>query len=90
MKSLVAGGSGFIGSHVVERYHEVAEVVVLDDLRSGHRENLNGFKCRFVEGSILDQALVDEVMQGVDFAFHLAALVSVPESMSLPAETVNI
>ena len=90
MKVLVTGGSGFIGSHVVERYHEIAEVVVLDDLRTGHRQNLEGFRCRFVEGSILDRALVDELMQGVDYVFHLAALVSVPESMSLPAETVNI
>ena len=90
MKILVTGGSGFIGSHVVERYHKDAEVVVLDNLRSGHLKNLEGLKCRFVEGSILDQALVDKLMEGVDYVFHLAALVSVPESMSLPAETVNI
>ena len=90
MKILVTGGSGFIGSHVVEHYQDRAEVVVLDDLRSGHRKNLAGLKCRFVEGSVLDRAVVDEVMEGVDFVFHLAALVSVPESMSLPAETVNI
>jgi len=90
MKILVTGGSGFIGSHVVERYQDVAEVVVLDNLRTGHRKNLDGLRCRFVEGSILDRALVDELMDGVDYVFHLAALVSVPESMSLPAETVNI
>ena len=90
MKILVTGGSGFIGSHVVERYQDVAEVVVLDDLRTGHRKNLDGLKCRFVEGSILDRALVDDVMDGVDYVIHLAALVSVPESMSMPGETVNI
>ena len=90
MKVLVTGGSGFIGSHVVEHYQDRADVIVLDDLRTGHRENLDGMKCRFVEGSILDRALVDEVMGGVDYVIHLAALVSVPESMSMPGETVNI
>ncbi|MFZ4775601.1 MAG: NAD-dependent epimerase/dehydratase family protein [Terrimicrobiaceae bacterium] len=90
MKVLITGGSGFIGSHVVEHYRDRAEVIVLDDLRTGHRKNLDGLKCRFVPGSILDRTLVDEVMQGVDYVIHLAALVSVPESMSLPAETVNI
>jgi UDP-glucose 4-epimerase len=90
MKVLVTGGSGFIGSHVVEAYQDRAEVVVLDNLRSGHRTNLDGLECQFVEGSITDRALVERVMEGVDYVFHLAALVSVPESMSLPAETVNI
>lgn len=90
MKILVTGGSGFIGSHVVEHYQDRAEVIVLDNLRTGHRKNLEGLKCRFVEGSILDRALLDEVMAGVDYVFHLAALVSVPESMSLPGEAVDI
>ena len=86
MKVLVTGGSGFIGSHVVEHYQDRADVIVLDDLRTGHRENLDRMKCRFVEGSILDRALVDEVMGGVDYVIHLAALVSVPESMSMPGK----
>ena len=37
MKILVTGGSGFIGSHIVEHFHKQAEVVVLDNLRSGKR-----------------------------------------------------
>lgn len=90
MKILVSGGSGFIGSHLVEAYQDRAEVVVLDNLRSGHRTNLKGLRCRFVEGCITDRELIERVMEGVDYVFHLAALVSVPESMSLPAETVNI
>jgi UDP-glucose 4-epimerase len=90
MKILITGGSGFIGSHVVERYQDIAEVVVLDNLRTGHRKNLEGLKCRFVEGSIMDRPLLDELMQGVDYIFHLAALVSVPESMALPGEAVDL
>jgi UDP-glucose 4-epimerase len=90
MKILITGGSGFIGSHVVERYQDIAEVVVLDNLRTGHRKNLDGLKCRFVEGSIMDRPLLDELMQGVDYIFHLAALVSVPESMALPGEAVDL
>ncbi len=90
MKILVTGGSGFIGSHVVEAYQDRAEVVVLDNFRTGHRENLKGLQCELVEGSITDRSLVETLMEGVDYVFHLAALVSVPESMSLPGESVNI
>ncbi|MEX1115368.1 MAG: NAD-dependent epimerase/dehydratase family protein [Akkermansiaceae bacterium] len=90
MKILVTGGSGFIGSHVVRHYQGRAEIVVLDNLRTGERGHLDGLACRFVEGSILDRDLVDELMTGTDFVFHLAALVSVPESVASPFETVEI
>lgn len=90
MKILVTGGSGFIGSHLVEHFQDTAEVVVLDNLRSGHRKNLEGLRCRFVEGSILDKPLLNELMPGVDYIFHLAALISVPESMQRPEETVEL
>ena len=59
---------------------------MLDALRSGARENLAGLDCKFVKGSILDRALVRAAMDGVDFVFHLAAMVSVPESMENPVE----
>jgi len=90
MKVVVTGGAGFIGSHVVESYHDKAEVIVLDSLRTGHLRNLDGLKCQFVEGSILDQDLVAEVVAGADYIFHLAAMVSVPESMAKPAETLDL
>lgn len=89
-KILVTGGSGFIGSHVVEHYEGKADVVVLDNFRTGKRENLAGLSCEIVEGSILDRPLLKEVIRGVDAVVHLAALVSVPESMECPAETVDI
>jgi UDP-glucose 4-epimerase len=90
MKILVTGGCGFIGSHLVRHYQGRAEIVVLDNLRTGFRRNLDGLECRFVEGSIVDRDLLDELMPGTDFIFHLAALVSVPESMAAPQEAVEL
>lgn len=91
MKILVTGGSGFIGSHIVEHYQDVAEEIrVLDNLRTGRRNNLDGLKCTFIEGSVTNKNLVREAVRGVELIFHMAALVSVPESMAKPAECVEI
>ena len=90
MKVLVTGGAGFIGSHIVEQLHARAEVRVLDNLRSGHRRNLDGLHCEFIAGSILDREAVRRALAGVDYVFHLAAMVSVPESMQQPVECVAV
>ena len=90
MKILITGGAGFIGSHLVEYFQNQAEVVVLDNFRSGFPQNLNGLAYRLVEGSVTDPAAVQEAMQGVDYVFHLAAMISVPESMTCPKECVEI
>ena len=86
MKILVTGGAGFIGSHIVEHFQGQAEVRVLDNLRSGFKHNLAGFQHEFIEASILDRAAVRKAVQGVDYVFHLAAMISVPESMAKPVE----
>jgi len=86
MRILVTGGAGFIGSHIVEHFQGKAEVHVLDNLRSGFKHNLAAFKHEFIEASILDRDAVRKAMQGVDYVFHLAAMVSVPESMARPIE----
>src|SRR5688572_5276474 len=87
---LITGGAGFIGSHLAELFQGRATVRVLDNLRTGRRENLHGLNTEFVEGSVLDRALVQTMMQDVDCVFHLAALVSVPESMKQPQVCVDL
>jgi UDP-glucose 4-epimerase len=86
MRVLVTGGSGFIGSHIVEHFQGKAEVRVLDNFRSGFKHNLAGFQHEFIEASILDRDAVRRAVQGVDYIFHLAAMISVPESMAKPIE----
>ncbi|HEY3931014.1 MAG TPA: NAD-dependent epimerase/dehydratase family protein [Verrucomicrobiae bacterium] len=90
MKILVTGGAGFIGSHIVEYFQNRAEVRVLDNLSSGFKHNLAGFNCDLIEGSILDRELVRFAVQDIDYVFHLAAMISVPDSMQKPVECANI
>ena len=90
MHVLVTGGAGFIGSHIVEALQGRARVRVLDDFRTGRRENLAGLDCELIEGSVLDPAALARAVEGVDTVFHLAAMVSVPESMRDPAQCVRI
>lgn len=91
MKILITGGSGFIGSHIAEHFQSTAsEIRVLDNYRTGYEKNLHGLSAHVIKGSITDREIVREAVQGIDYIFHMAALVSVPESMSKPGECVDI
>ena len=83
---LITGGAGFIGSHLARHFAEQAEVTVLDDLRSGSARNLEGIRCRFLPGSILDDVALKQAIAGAAEVYHLAAMISVPESVAKPAE----
>jgi UDP-glucose 4-epimerase len=94
MHYLVTGGAGFIGSHVVDALTAREDsVLVLDDLSTGRRENLehalDSNLVEFVTGSVLDEGLVDDCMQSVDSCLHLASAVGVQLVMSRPLESLR-
>ena len=65
-------------------------MLVLDNLRSGFEDNLSDLPVNFLKGDIRDQHILDEIPQDIEVIFHLAALVSVPESLSKVRECVDI
>jgi UDP-glucose 4-epimerase len=88
--SLVTGGAGFIGSHLVEALaREGRPVRVLDDLSTGLRSNLSHLSPapEFIQGSLTDSATVARAVEGVRVVYHLAALASVARSVENPLAT---
>lgn len=92
IKVVVTGGAGFIGSHIVEYWlSKNAEVHVIDNLRTGFLSNVKMFPDLFFhDGSITDRGLIFKVLPETDYVHHLAALVSVPESIEKPEECYEI
>ena len=86
-RSVVTGGAGFIGSHLVDNLIASGrEVTVLDDLSTGHMENLarHGGKVNFVQGTVADSGACKEALIEAEEVFHLASRVSVVESVENP------
>jgi UDP-glucose 4-epimerase len=80
MTTVVTGGAGFIGSHLTESLLASGEeVIILDDLSTGSEDNLAAVlehpSLEFVKGSILDAALLDDVVSRAQTVYHLAAAV---------------
>lgn len=87
---LVTGGAGFIGSNLVHKLIKRGEKVrVIDNFSTGRHENIEEFlpKIKLVQGDIRDLDAVREVVKGVDFVLHQAALTSVPRSIEHPLAT---
>ena len=93
MNCLVTGGAGFIGSHLVEKLLDSGHSVrVLDNLTSGSLDNLTGSidHIEFVQGDLRNSADTHRAVQGIDTIFHLAAYISVADSMLNPAECFDV
>lgn len=94
MKTLVTGGAGFIGSNLVKELllGQGMSVRVLDDLSTGSLSNLEEVsnKIEFINGSITDTQTINSACSGIDVVFHLAAKISVEESIINPELTNNI
>lgn len=87
---LVTGGAGFIGSHIASALIDKgARVRVLDDLSTGHRENLDeiGGKIDFIKGSVANPRVLRRALRDVELVFHEAAVPSVPRSVKKPRES---
>ena len=91
MKVLVTGGAGFIGSHIVDSLLDQGEeVIVLDDLNTGFRQNVDT-RARLVIGSVADHDVVRGAIRGCEVVFHQAAHKAVLRSIESPlaTDTVN-
>ncbi|GAB4491501.1 MAG: SDR family oxidoreductase [Anaerolineales bacterium] len=94
-KFLVTGGAGFIGSHLVRALLQQGDFVrVLDNFSSGRRENLTPVSgspnFELLEGDLRDPSALEKACAGIDFIFHEAAFVSVPQSMQEPLTCFEI
>jgi UDP-glucose 4-epimerase len=92
---VVTGGAGFIGSHLVDELLRVgSRVNVIDDLSSGRKQNLQEAckreEFKFIEGSVCDLDLLNRLFKGVDYVFHQAAVVSVPQSIEDPKRSHEV
>jgi len=92
---LITGGAGFIGSNIVEYlvHHGAGQIRILDNLSEGRIKNIEPFldldHVTFVEGDISDENTCLEVVKGIDYISHQAALGSVPRSIATPLITNN-
>lgn len=91
MRALVTGGCGFIGSHLVERLvGDGHEVVVLDNLATGRRENLahlpRAARVTVGEFDVVDHDAIRPFFPGLDVVFHLAGLADIVPSIVRPLE----
>ena len=89
MRSLVTGGAGFIGSHLVDRLlAEGHEVVVLDNFSTGHWGNLKHLEgnahLHFEEIDVCRHEKILPCFEGIDWVFHLAALADIVPSIQRP------
>lgn len=85
MRILVAGGAGYIGSHMVKRLLAANfEVVIVDDLSTGYRDTITGGT--FVQGDIADRSLLDNLFKthSIDAVMHFASFIQVGESVKKP------
>jgi UDP-glucose 4-epimerase len=87
---LVTGGAGFIGSHLARRLvADGAMVRIVDNLSTGNLARLEDVNSsiEFIEGDLADEGFGDQVLQGIDYVFHQAAVPSVQRSVLDPLTT---
>lgn len=94
MKILITGGAGFIGSHLTDRLLEMGdEVFVVDDLSTGSLKNVEQHQSQerfhLIVDTILNEAVMNELVFKCDQIYHMAAAVGVKLIMNRPVETLE-
>ncbi len=94
-KIVVTGGCGFIGSHIVEEaIRRGYQITIIDNLQTGKQSNIAPFidnkQVKWINASIMNQSVLDANFNNTDYVFHLAALISVPESMEKPHDYIDV
>jgi len=90
MNYLITGGAGFIGRHLANRLTALGHTVrVIDDLSAGEKESLDK-QVLFTRGDVRDQPKLWTLLHDIDVVYHLAAKVSLPQSILYPGEYNNV
>jgi UDP-glucose 4-epimerase len=92
---LITGGAGFVGSTILNQLLQagVKEIIIIDNFIRGSKENIKGVissdRVKLVEGDIRDQDLINELLRGIDYCFHLAAL-RITRCVEYPREAFEV
>jgi UDP-glucose 4-epimerase len=93
-KVVVTGGLGFIGSHLIERLNQKNDVIIVDNQSSGSIKNIEGLDFTRIDTNFGDitETNLEQIFEGADYVFHMAAVTSVPQSVENPIRSneVNI
>ncbi len=89
---LITGGLGFIGSHLVERLNPDNDIVIIDDQSTGKIENIKELDFSRIDTNFGDITTIelDNIFEGVDYVYHMAAATSVTQSLIDPIKTNNV
>ena len=85
MKKLVIGGSGFVGSILVEKLLERGfEVIVFDNLRFGYSKNIKHLPVEFIKGDVINPKVLEDYMDRVDVVYYMATVNIIAAEEPLP------
>jgi UDP-glucose 4-epimerase len=81
MNILITGGAGYIGSHIIEKLVNTNNIIILDNLKTGHKKLLNK-EAKFIKGDISNKELINNIIKqyNIQTIIHLAALLNVSEA----------